>query len=129
MRKEILSLDFDGVCHQYTTKWSGATVISDHHVEGLFEFLEEAQKYFDVQIYSTRNESPEAAQAMMAWFVKEHELWQAATGKPPIPLELGFPTSKPKAFVGLDDRIITFEGTWPDIEVLRNFKPWNKRDK
>lgn len=24
-------------------------------------------------------------------------------------------------------RAITFDGTWPDVETLRAFKPWNKR--
>jgi hypothetical protein len=39
---------------------------------------------------------------------------------------LRFPTTKPSAMVTLDDRAITFTGTWPDVESLRTFTPWNK---
>jgi hypothetical protein len=29
--------------------------------------------------------------------------------------------------VGIDDRVLTFEGKFPSVETLKNFKPWNKR--
>ena len=40
---------------------------------------------------------------------------------------LTFPTEKPPAFLTLDDRALTFDGTWPDITTLQEFKPWNKK--
>ena len=40
---------------------------------------------------------------------------------------LQWPKYKPPAMVSIDDRGLTFDGTWPDIESLLNFKPWNKR--
>jgi hypothetical protein len=42
--------------------------------------------------------------------------------------ELKFPTEKPPAFVGLDDRVIQFQGEWPSINMLKNFKPWNAKE-
>lgn len=41
--------------------------------------------------------------------------------------EIQWPSEKPPAFLSLDDRVITFEGAWPNLEVLTKFKPWNKR--
>ena len=41
--------------------------------------------------------------------------------------QLSFPTQKPPAHVSLDDRAITFTGLFPDLEILRAFKPWNKQ--
>ena len=38
--------------------------------------------------------------------------------------QIKFPLHKPPAMIGLDDRIIQFEGEWPDLEKLRNFKPY-----
>lgn len=38
-----------------------------------------------------------------------------------------WPTTKPSAFVTLDDRALTFDGHWPEIDALKAFKPWNKK--
>ena len=38
-----------------------------------------------------------------------------------------WPTEKPPAMVTIDDRALTFDGTWPEIEDLLAFQPWNKR--
>ena len=127
--KKILCLDFDGVCHSYSSGWKGADVIPDDYVEGLFEFLEAVKEEFQVHIYSSRSHQPGGRDAMMAWFIAQRKLWRSRGGKPPedTPLDLSFPDEKPSAFVGLDDRVLTFEGKWPSVETLKNFKPWNKR--
>ena len=39
-----------------------------------------------------------------------------------------WPVYKPPAAVTLDDRALTFDGTWPDLETIFNFKPWTARD-
>jgi hypothetical protein len=41
--------------------------------------------------------------------------------------QIKFPTKKPAAFLQLDDRAMTFNGTFPSIEEMKAFKPWNKR--
>ena len=120
MSHPILCLDFDGVCHQYTTKWQGASVIPDRAVPGLFDFLEEAKKFFDIQVFSTRSHQDGGTHAMMAWFLKERELWRKEGGRPPFEtkLEVGFPTAKPPAYVGIDDRVITLEEVWPSVDMV-----------
>lgn len=129
MSKPILCLDFDCVCHSYTSGWKGADVIPDDYVEGLFEFLEAVKDAFDVKVYSSRSHQPGGPEAMLVWFIAQRKLWRERGGKPPedTPLSLGFPDHKPSAFVTLDDRALTFEGKWPSVETLKNFKPWNKR--
>lgn len=37
-----------------------------------------------------------------------------------------FPPAKPAAFVGLDDRVLTFTGKWPSFADLLAFKSWNR---
>ena len=134
-RKPILCLDFDGVCHSYTSGWRGANVILDDAVPGLCEFLELAKEHFDIYIFSTRSQDPNGILAMKNWF--GGRFTEYLFSKDPslkvtfeaflCPDYLNFPTKKPAAFVTIDDRAITFTGEWPDIQALLTFKPWNKR--
>ena len=118
MSKPILCLDFDGVCHSYTSGWQGPTVINDPPVDGLAEFLAEAQKEFDIAIYSSRS-CQGGIPAMYEWF-KKYTTDSIAN-------KLTFPQEKPPAFITIDDRALTFTGVWPSLETLKAFKPWNKR--
>ena len=134
MSKPILCLDFDGVLHSYTSGWKGIDVIPDPPVEGAIAFLYEAICYFDVCIYSTRNETEEGIRAMQEWLFKwervdrnEREKWGMAIERTGLLLNIRFPKTKPSAFVGIDDRVLTFNGTFPDMETLKDFKPWNKK--
>jgi hypothetical protein len=127
MGKLILCLDFDGVCHSYTSGWKGAANIPDDAVPGLFEFLELAAPVFDIQVYSSRSNQEGGIEAMLFWFVEQRKKWRESGGQGSEVLTISFPKEKPAAFVGLDDRVLNFDGNWPAIEALRNFKPWNKR--
>lgn len=126
MTRPILCLDFDGVIHSYESGWRGVNIIPDPPVPGAIEFLKEATGEFDVCIYSSRSSSREGKQAMQVWL---HTCVQEKYGMLPFWLDhIYFPDHKPPALVTLDDRALCFEGTWPDIDDLLNFKPWYKRD-
>lgn len=111
-------IDFDGVIHSYVSKWQGADVIPDPPVPGAIDFIREALNHFDVQIFSSRSNQPGGIEAM-----KEY-LDYHTDGD--LLYDVKFPTEKPPAFLTIDDRAITFNGTWPRIEDLKAFKPWNK---
>lgn len=125
-RKPILCLDFDGVCHSYTSGWQGAAVIPDPPVPGLFEFLDEACRVFDVQIYSSRSHQEGGILAMQLWFIKQRALWREGGGRGSETIDLAFPEHKPSALVSLDDRGWRFTGSWPSVADLLAFKPWNR---
>jgi hypothetical protein len=131
-QKPILCLDFDGVIHSYTSGWKGIDVIPDPPVDGAIEFLYEAIEHFNVCIYSTRSEALSGNEAMREWLAKwDAAYWNdhpnLARPRTALILNIDFPSSKPSAFVGLDDRVLTFNGTFPSIKTLKNFKPWNKK--
>jgi hypothetical protein len=115
----ILCLDFDGVIHSYASGWKGADVIPDPPVPGAIPFMREAVKHFRVAIFSSRSNQPGGLEAMKRWLDVE------AAGT--LVHDVEWPTEKPPALVTIDDRAITFDGTWPAIEMLLAFKPWNKR--
>ena len=112
--KPILCLDFDGVLHSYVSGWKGAHIVWDPPVPGAQQFVTMAKKYFRIVVFSSRSLQEGGIRAMTSW-MQEH-------GFPPVE----FATEKPPAMITIDDRAITFTGTWPAIDELREFKPWNK---
>lgn len=114
----FLTLDLDGVLHQATTPWAGATTIPDPPVPGAKEFLERAQEKFTVAVHSTRSHQFGGIDAMRAWCVKHFG--------DAIVMKMVFMSTKPPTHVMIDDRAICFRGEWPAIEDLVAFKPWNK---
>ena len=120
-RKPILCLDFDGVCHSYTSAWQGATTIADGPVKGLEGFLYKAQVYFEVHIFSSRSNQVGGIAAMKAWFGKHC--------RKSVTDNLVFPLRKPPAHLTIDDRAICFNGTWPEMTDMVHFTPWNKKER
>lgn len=151
MSKPTLCLDFDGVVNSYSSGWQGATVMPDPPVPGALEFIVEAFGQFQVAIYSSRSSKWGGRRAMKR-YVRDHlialgvsdtcppwwkeRIWESAFADPwPDEVryaadlvidEIKWPLFKPPAMVTLDDRALTFTGTWPSIEALKSFKPWNK---
>lgn len=124
-KKPILCLDFDGVIHAYTSGWRGIDVIPDGPVPGAVQFIAEAQRHFTVAVYSARSETHTGIDAMktaLAGWIHE----ELGDGGVEVYKEIEFPTTKLSAFVTIDDRAVTFVGRWPDLLMLREFRPWNK---
>jgi hypothetical protein len=144
--RPILCLDFDGVCHSYTSGWKGATVIPDAAVPGLFDFLVVADCQFQLEVFSSRSTRVGGIEAMIAWFKSEFlkmvpdghcrldgnaflfEVQPESGDMPTWEVCVSFPKEKPPAFLTLDDRAITFNGTWPDPCKLAAFTPWYQSD-
>lgn len=149
--KPILCLDFDGVLHSYTSGWKGARIIPDDPVPGALEFVVGALDRFRVCILSSRSHQWGGRRAMKQWLrlhlirlgdaeiVPEWWLHFIATnhGMEPWRQEcewsadrvvkaIGWPIFKPAATITIDDRALTFTGTWPALADLAKFQPWNK---
>lgn len=155
--KRDLVLDFDGVLHSYASGWKGAHVIPDGPVEGAGLFLLQAVQKFRVSIFSSRSRSLRGRWAMKRWLrrllwdaclrdTEEAErAWVATSGMPPewkpwtlydvrdqadwIMSSIKWPLFKPAAFLTIDDRSLTFTGSWPSMDELLRFQPWNKKPR
>jgi hypothetical protein len=132
MTKPILCLDFDGVIHSYTSGWKGADVIPDPPVPGALLFMYEAQEHFTVAVFSSRSNQPHGVYAMKK-YIRKYAIGMIDEGMfhddPNLCWldQIEWPTEKPAAFITIDDRALTFDGTWPSLETLKAFKPWNKQ--
>lgn len=129
----IISVDFDGVIHSYTSGWRGAAVIPDPPVPGAINgLLALLEAEFDVQIYSARSSQEGGIEAMKTWLIEEYRkmppAWRLSNPTPQAFIDkIEFPTSKPPAFLTIDDRAICFDGDWAGIlPKVTNFKPWYK---
>ena len=130
--KPILCLDFDGVLHSYASGWKGADVIPDPPVPGAMDFIMRASNRFRIVIHSSRSSQPGGEKAMKHWLwhCMMHELdgLFEKTLIEAIYSDIEWSLTKPPAFVTIDDRSITFDGTFPVIGDLLKFKPWFKRE-
>lgn len=154
--KPILCLDFDGVIHSYASGWKGAGTIPDRPVPGALDFIVEALRTWRVAIFSTRSKSLRGRWAMKGWLYghlvdweweKAEDLYQELIGAPAewtpwthgdvddvhrecaraTVRKIEWPWFKPSAFITIDDRALTFDGTWPSLDSIAAFKAWNKR--
>ena len=119
--KPIICIDFDGVIHSYTSGWKGVDVIPDPPVPGAFVAMTVYLQHFRVAVFSSRSKSESGIWAMRNWFLKYD--WPDSD-RYGYPNGLEFPTDKPPALVTIDDRGITFTGSWPTVDEIKNFRPW-----
>ena len=122
-RPPILSLDFDGVIHDYQRGWKDGRIYGNV-TQGFFEWATEAAKFFTLVIHSSRAKDMEGSQAILSWLIKEAE----RTGNPGAAGLFDVVAEKPPALLTIDDRCLRFDGDWGDPALdpkeLRNFKPW-----
>lgn len=114
-RKPTLCLDFDGVLHGYQSGWQGVETIPDPPVPGAIEFCRAAVERFTVVVHSSRCADVVGLQAVAEWLDDQG-----------FPEEIQVAGVKPPAFITLDDRALTFTGTWPDLDDLAAFVPWTR---
>lgn len=118
-RPMTICMDFDGVIHSYTSGWKGGAVIPDPPIMGAFAFLQMMidDPRFEVCIYSSRSKLPGGIDAMKAWFLNHNFLHSALA-------QMRFPTQKPAAWLAIDDRGMRFQGWFPTLQELEDFRPW-----
>lgn len=125
MNKMTICIDFDGVIHSYERGWQGGDIYGTI-VPGFWEWAVEAEKIFELAVYSSRSATLEGRTAMRSWLKQQ---WEAWPGKGEMPLIVV--VDKPIAFLTIDDRCIRFEGNWSDPaldpKVLQIFKAWNNK--
>jgi len=129
IRRPILAVDFDGVIHSYEKGWHDGTIYGSV-MPYFFQWLVEAEKHFTIVIVSSRLHNINGSQEINDWL---HEHWAHAVehgevegSMPPI----AFSTTRPPAWVTIDDRALTFKGDWFASELapeaLLAFKTWQQ---
>lgn len=130
MSKPILCLDFDGTLHDWRGRgFRGMGDVEGPPTDGAMWFLNGAVENFTVAVFSTRSGYPEGLEAMQRWLRMNLRLeWGNQLGGA-IYNQIQWPTSKPPAWLTIDDRAITFRGEWPEITELLKFRAWDAPDR
>lgn len=133
--KRTLVLDFDGVIHSYTSKWTG-WVPQDPPVDGALEFVEWAlgEGGFDrILVASARVKDgggDDTQQAICPYRVEAVEQWLEYHGFPVGKgLEVHTGVGKPHADLYVDDRGYRFEGSFNHLKMFVDnggIDPWNR---
>lgn len=127
--KPILCLDFDATIHKYDSPWEGPGIVRDGPVDGAIRWMWKAREFFTLAVFSSRSADHQGVMAMRDAIFS----WTSRELGPQSAVELTnsmlFPTTKPPAFLSIDDRAVQFNGNWAalDPEALLKFSPWNKR--
>jgi hypothetical protein len=119
-RKRVC-VDFDGVIHACTSKWTIPEEIQDDPVPGAIDWLNQMCARFNVVILSARANCPFGAKAI--------EKWLLYNGLEEEFLEMGFITvtsTKIGAAIYIDDKGFCFTGQFPSGDFIESFRPWNK---
>jgi hypothetical protein len=121
----VLCIDFDGVLNSYRSGWKGPTNIPDPPTNGYIEFIESVGSKFHLTVFSQRSLMPGGIEAMRDWLEgwlrrdRPDDWWIVFN-------RVHWATEKPVAFVTLDDRVMRFEGKWPELAELDQFKSWTE---
>lgn len=124
--RKCVAIDFDGVIHQHVSKWTVAHEIHDGPVPGAFDFIEQVLDEFDVVIFSARASDLRGKEAIETWLWEE---WKRVKKNVNTLLRIKVTAQKPSAFIYIDDRGWHFQGTFPTMDELRSFEPWQKKLK
>lgn len=135
---KVVAIDFDGVIQQHITPWDSKNphIIPDGPVPGALEFMAELLfNGFEIVIFTLRARETAVKEAVYEWL---HHHW----GTLPAALldqigddhfiiensnKIVVTHEKPQACLYIDDHGYHFTGTFPTIEFIQNFKPWNRK--
>ena len=117
-------VDFDGVIHAYTTRWTVPEEIHDGPVPGAIEWLKAClSSGVEIALFTARMHAglPEVRAALTAWFL-EHGMTAEEIE------QMKFVTGKPHGDLYIDDRSYKFRGRFPVEREARAHRQWNKAD-
>jgi len=116
---KTVCVDFDGVIHAFISPWTQGCEVHDGPVPGAIDFLHELERSsLRTVILSSRVNDSGGEDAIRAW-LKQQGFKSYQT--------IEITATKPPACLYIDDRAYCFEGTFPSMQEIKHFKPWNKR--
>jgi len=122
----IIAVDFNGVIHDHRDGVRGFCEPGSPAIPGAIDWLSSMCDTFDVFLVS--------ASFAKADYILAAKKWLAVQG---IPLAWSIPQYpgrsrltltpfKPVSLIFLDDRGVCFRGTFPTVNEIKSFKPWNR---
>jgi hypothetical protein len=122
--RKIIAIDFDGVIHSWVegSYIGDSTKFNNSPVPGAIEWLSSAVNdgRFLVTIYSGRSKILGFEAAMHDWLLENGMKIEDIH-------KISISVTKPSAFVYIDDRAWKFNGKFPKLDDLIEFKTWYEK--
>jgi hypothetical protein len=122
--RKLIALDFDGVLHNrvHGSHQDDSTIISNGPVPGAIDWLNTIvnDNRFFITIFSARSKVLGFEDALRTWF-KENGMDQNTINK------ISICSTKPPAYLFIDDRAWKFSGKFPSSEELLKFRAWHEK--
>ena len=124
MEKKTICIDFDGVLHDYSKGYQGEDVFGQMITGADIGTSTLRKKGWTIIIFTTRKKT----EALEDWLKENNISYDYINENPNQPADT---SDKICADVYLDDRGITFRGSWDEwlIREICDFEPWNVRKK
>ena len=132
--KYTIGVDYHGVLCRYRDgkHWEADKISPDIPNEGAISWLLEASKSFHVAVTCARAAlKPEVVGELCEWLVRHGIPRECLTLVEPSPMvrsqRIWVARFKPRCWLYIDDRAYCFEGTFPSVNEIERFRPWNRR--
>lgn len=133
-KRYTIVCDFDGVIHQYTTRFERADLIPDPPVPGALDWLRHMAERWDIVIFSARwsdlptpQEETMTILAVLDWFSRygfDCSQIGVLDRDRDRPIRLWLGRGKPTGLIYIDDRGYRFEGQFPTHDEIHRLRPW-----
>lgn len=127
-----IAVDFHGVIVAHPEGSQGATQLDWPEVPGAIAWLKRISERYFVHIISARFGRPhpegDHARAMAMTWLSQHGIpsdWMMPSERSPSP-RIWLTAVKPACILWVDDRGWRFDGTFPTVEQIQDFRPWNR---
>lgn len=126
--KKTLLIDFDGTIHSYENGWQNGKIYGTV-IDGFFDFVIAYSSLYNFAIFSTRSSNPKLHKEMKDWVEEKFKDYLESKNLITSEELFTFPTEKPISYKIIDDRAISFNGSWNSIPLQIRQDTWIESQK
>lgn len=126
-----ICVDFNGVMHDHRNAPKGIVLPDSPAIPGAIEWAIKASEHYRLVFLSARFGAPgvdgfEARKAAALWLIAKGIDRSQITHQPDFRGRYVIASVRPPCHITIDDRAWRFDGRFPTVEEIAEFRPWNR---